>query len=200
MCVSCSVTPGSTDKEKRKKKKENVGWRRRAWIQPQRREEPSSFTRVLGVGVNGYPGHVIFSTFSLLLFFSAAFAQFYFLNGQEILFILLFYFFVLKKFRTNRICIKREKRMQQSIVLLLLVLAGLASASLNSTFTGEYSYCIIQIYLQSTSFIINTRRKKLNPTTPKKWIKFLFVQSRQVVVFLIFGPSQFLCAGNKNKK
>jgi hypothetical protein len=122
----------------------------------------------LGVGVNGYPGHVIFSTFSLLLFFSAAFAQFYFLNGQEILFILLFYFFVLKKFRTNRICIKREKRMQQSIVLLLLVLAGLASASLNSTFTGEYSYCIIQIYLQSTSFIINTRRKKLNPTTPKK--------------------------------
>jgi hypothetical protein len=122
----------------------------------------------LGVGVNGYPGHVIFSTFSLLLFFSAAFAQFYFLNGQEILFILLFYFFVLKKFRTNRICIKREKRMQQSIVLLLLVLAGLASASLNSTFTGEYSYCINQIYMQSTSFINNTRRKKLNPHHPEK--------------------------------
>jgi hypothetical protein len=123
----------------------------------------------LGVGVNGYPGHVIFSTFSLLLFFSAAFAQFYFLNGQEILFILLFYFFVLKKFRTNRICIKREKRMQQSIVLLLLVLAGLASASLNSTFTGEYILIVLIRYtMQSTSFIINTRRKKLNPTTPKK--------------------------------
>jgi hypothetical protein len=119
----------------------------------------------LGVGVNGYPGHVIFSTFSLLLFFSAAFARFFFKRTRN-----LFVNFCFENHsgRTNRICIKREKRMQQSIVLLLLVLAGLASASLNSTFTGEYSYCIIQIYLQSTSFIINTRRKKLNPHHPEK--------------------------------
>lgn len=109
LCNVCFLFRHARLNGQRKKKKENVGWRRRAWIQPQRREEPSSFTRVLGVGVNGYPGHVIFSTFSLLLFFSAAFAQFYFLNGQEILFICEFLFW--KSFRSDESHLYwREKR------------------------------------------------------------------------------------------
>jgi hypothetical protein len=65
----------------------------------------------LGVGVNGYPGHVIFSTFSLLLFFSAAFARFFFKRTRN-----LFVNFCFENHsgRTNRICIE-EKREDAAI-------------------------------------------------------------------------------------
>lgn len=180
---------------KEKKKKENVGWRRRAWIQPQRREERSSFTRVLGVGINGYPGHVIFSTFSLLLSYSAAFARFFF-SKRTRNFIYL-WIFVLKIIQVGRIAfvLKRKERMQQSIVLLLLVLAGLASASLNSTFTGEYILIVLIRYtMQSTSFIINTRRKKLNPTTLKSESNsYSFNRDKLLFFFYLWPVSISLC-------
>lgn len=90
--------------------------------------------------------------------------------------------------------------MQQSIVLLLLVLAGLASASLNSTFTGEYSYCITQIYYAIDLVYYQHTTEKTKPHHPEK-VNQIPIRSiaTSCCFFFIFGPSQFLCAGNKNK-